>query len=172
MVAKLEGASVSERMLAERLCRGLEALGYVLATAESCTGGLLSHWITNIPGSSASFVGGVVAYDNAVKEHVLGVPSSLIAQHGAVSAAVASAMARGVRTWLGAQVGVSITGIAGPTGAVPGKPIGTVFVAVDTPAVDVCRRFQWDGDRVANKEASARAALLLLLEVIGVQSDD
>jgi len=138
---------VNERTLTERLCRGLEARGCHLATAESCTGGLLSHWITNTPGSSASFVGGIVAYDN-----------------------VCNAMARGVRNELGVEVGVAITGIAGPTGAVPGKPIGTVFVSVAAPEVQVCQRFQWHGDRLANKEASARAALELLLQVLGIAS--
>jgi len=162
---------VNESVWAEKLCRGLEERGYLLATAESCTGGLLSHWITNIPGSSASFLGGVIAYDNAIKERALGVPLSLIAEHGAVSAAVATAMAAGVRAWMQAHVGVAITGIAGPTGAAPGKPIGTVFVAVSAPQGEICRRFQWNGDRVANKEASARAALLLLLEVLSISAD-
>ncbi|MCD6302547.1 MAG: CinA family protein [Anaerolineae bacterium] len=161
---------MNERTLTERLCRGLEARGCHLATAESCTGGLLSHWITNTPGSSASFVGGIVAYDNTVKVRMLGVPPELVAEHGAVSEAVCNAMARGVRNELGVEVGVAITGIAGPTGAVPGKPIGTVFVSVAAPEVQVCQRFQWHGDRLANKEASARAALELLLQVLGIAS--
>ena len=171
MTAVWEGR-VRECELAERLCRGLEAQGYLLATAESCTGGLLSHWITNTPGSSASFVGGIIAYANAIKENALGVPSALIEEHGAVSAAVASAMARGVRASMRAQVGVAITGIAGPTGDVPGKPVGTVFVAISTPQGESCRRYQWQGDRVANKEASARAALLFLLEALNIPSND
>jgi PncC family amidohydrolase len=162
---------VSDLTLAETLCHGLEARGYRLATAESCTGGLLSHWITNTPGSSASFVGGIVAYDNAVKTSLLGVPQELVEEHGAVSGAVCEAMAQGARDRFGVQVGVAITGIAGPTGAVPGKPVGTVFVAVSAPEGQRCRRFQWHGDRLANKEASARAALTLLLEVIGIGQD-
>ncbi|MGC9361068.1 MAG: CinA family protein [Anaerolineae bacterium] len=162
---------MSELALTERLCQGLEARGYRLATAESCTGGLLSHWITNTPGSSASFVGGIVAYDNVVKVGLLGVPSALVEEHGAVSEAVCRAMAQGARDRFGVEVGVAITGIAGPTGAVPGKPVGTVFVAVAAPEGERCQRFQWHGDRLANKEASARAALTLLLDVLGMAPD-
>ncbi len=155
-----------ESSLAAELCRSLEERSYLLATAESCTGGLLSHWITNVPGSSASYLGGVIAYHNAVKESLLRVPSALIEEHGAVSAPVARAMALGVRDLLGAHIGVAITGIAGPTGAVPGKPVGTVFVAISTPEGESSRRYQWPGDRIANKESSARAALRFLLEAI------
>ncbi len=154
-----------ESSLAAELCRSLQKRRYLLATAESCTGGLLSHWITNVPGSSASYLGGVIAYDNAIKESLLRVPSDLIEEHGAVSAPVARAMALGVRDLLGAHIGVAITGIAGPTGAVSGKPVGTVFVSISTPEGESSRRYQWPGDRIANKESSARAALRFLLEV-------
>lgn len=163
---------MKESSLAARLCRGLEERRYFLATAESCTGGLLSHWITNVPGSSASFVGGVVAYDNAVKESLLGVPPALIEKHGAVSAAVACAMARGVRDLMNAHIGVATTGIAGPTGATPGKPVGTVFVAISTLEAESWRHYQWQGSRIANKTASAHAALLFLLEALSIPSSD
>jgi PncC family amidohydrolase len=138
--------------------------GRTLATAESCTGGLVAHVLTENAGSSGFFHGGFVTYANEVKRDQLGVPEELLAAHGAVSAQVARAMAEGARGRLGADVGVAITGIAGPDGGTPDKPVGLTYVAVADPAgVDV-RRYHWAGDRSANKVDSARAALELVLE--------
>jgi PncC family amidohydrolase len=139
--------------------------GLTLAVAESCTGGLVGHRLTNVPGSSACFLGGVVAYDNGVKAHVLGVDEGLLEREGAVSEPVAVAMALGVRRLLDADLAVSVTGVAGPSGGTPEKPVGTVFIALaDRSGRTVARRFRWQGDRQANKERSAQAALDLLRE--------
>lgn len=153
--------------LAERVGRILSGRSLVLAAAESCTGGLLCATLTSVPGSSAYFRGGVVAYDNAVKEKVLFVPEGLIARHGAVSGEVAAAMAEGVARALGAQVGVGITGIAGPTGGSPEKPVGTVWISVVAPKGRMVRHFLLPGDRESVREGAVERGLLLLLEILG-----
>lgn len=153
--------------LAERLQARMLDAGLTLATAESCTGGLVAHVITELSGSSGYFQGGFVTYANDVKRDQLGVPQEVLAAHGAVSAQVARAMAEGARSRLGTDVGVAITGIAGPDGGSAEKPVGLTYVAVADPeGVDV-RRHLWTGDRAANKRDSARAALELLLERVG-----
>jgi len=152
------------RLLAGRLQEICLAAGLTVATAESCTGGRVGDALTNVAGSSGYVRGGVVAYADVIKEDLLGVPAIVIRQHGAVSAQAARAMAAGARTLLGVDLAVAITGIAGPSGAMPGKPIGLTYVAVADPAGIEIRRFAWSGDREANKAASARAALELLLE--------
>jgi PncC family amidohydrolase len=136
--------------------------GLTLATAESCTGGLVAHRITNVPGSSAYFVGGIVAYANQAKEALLGVQPATLAAHGAVSEETAREMARGARQRLGAGVAVAVTGIAGPAGATPDRPVGLTYVALSAPDVDLVERHVWTGSREENKEASAEAALRLL----------
>lgn len=145
----------------QEICLGA---GLTVATAESCTGGRVADALTDVAGASGYLRGGVVAYADAVKEALLDVPAVLIAQHGAVSAQVARAMAAGARERLGADLAVAITGIAGPSGATPGKPVGLAYVAVADPAGVEIRRFTWSGDREANKASSARAALELLVE--------
>lgn len=153
--------------LAERLQARMLQAGLTLATAESCTGGLVAHAITEVSGSSGYFHGGFVTYANEVKRDQLGVPEEVLAAHGAVSAQVARAMAEGARSRIGTDVGVAITGIAGPEGGSAEKPVGLTYVAVADPVgVDV-RRYLWTGDRTANKVDSARAGLELLLERIG-----
>lgn len=134
-----------------------------MATAESCTGGLVAHLLTEVPGSSAYLLGGVVSYSDAVKRAELGVPAELLEAHGAVSAQVAVAMADGVRARLAADLGVGITGIAGPDGGSAAKPVGLVYVAVAGLGTPDVRRYQWAGDRSANKRDSAQAAIELLL---------
>lgn len=135
-----------------------------LASAESCTGGLIGHLVTNVSGSSYYFLGGVMAYSNAVKQNLLGVRAETLETDGAVSASTAIQMARGVCRLLGADYGLAVTGIAGPTGATPGKPVGLTYIALSGPDVERCERHVWDGDRVANKVYSARRALQMLIE--------
>jgi PncC family amidohydrolase len=159
-------------VLAERLQVILLRDGRTLATAESCTGGLVAHAITEIGGSSGYFRGGFVTYANDVKRDQLGVGEELLAAHGAVSAQVARAMAEGVRTRLGADLGIAVTGVAGPGGGTPEKPVGLTYVAVaDAIGVDV-RRHHWTGDRSSNKRESATAVLELVLERVAGQSPD
>lgn len=153
--------------LVETLAAELERTRYTLAVAESCTGGSLAAAITDLAGVSSFFLGGVVSYSNAIKEALLGVPTEVLAEHGAVSEPTARAMAEGVCRRLGADVGVGITGIAGPGGATPGKPVGLVYIAVATPGGTRARREVWPGDRAEIRGASVRAALDLVLEAVG-----
>jgi PncC family amidohydrolase len=150
------------------IARALQVLcgqrGLTVATAESCTGGLVAHAITEVPGSSGHFRGGIVAYSNDVKEAELGVPAEAIRAHGAVSAQVARAMAEGARRTLGSSLGAGVTGVAGPDGGSAEKPVGLTYVAVAGPDGVEVRRFIWGGDRRANKLSSADAVLRLLLE--------
>jgi nicotinamide-nucleotide amidase len=134
-----------------------------LVTAESCTGGLMAHRITNVSGSSAYYLGGFVAYAYEAKEILLGVEHETLLAHGAVSEETAQEMARGVRQRLGAGVGISITGIAGPTGGMLEKPVGLTYIALSTQDAELCERHVWQGDRLANKEQSVEAAFRLLL---------
>jgi nicotinamide-nucleotide amidase len=137
------------------LCR---AEGLRLAVAESCTAGMLGARITAIPGSSDVFVGGVLAYDNSAKIEMLGVERSDLETHGAVSEAVAAAMARAVRLRLSADIGISITGIAGPGGGTPEKPVGTVWIALDG-RINGTRGLRLIGDRAEIRQRSVQAAL-------------
>ena len=133
-----------------------------IALAESCTGGLIAHRLTNVSGSSAYVERCVVTYSNASKVALLGVDPALIAAHGAVSREVALAMARGVRSSAGADIGLSTTGIAGPTGGTAEKPVGTVWIGVDDPAGALAMKFQFPGTRIVVKERAAQAAMELL----------
>jgi len=134
-----------------------------LATAESITGGLIGHALTETPGSSRVYLGGVITYDNRLKERI-GVPARTLGEFGAVSEETAVSMANGIREWAGADFGVAVTGIAGPGGATETKSIGLTYVAVADPSGAVCERHEWTGDRSANKTSTAEAALLLVLE--------
>lgn len=138
------------------------ARGVTLATAESCTGGLVAHLLTRTPGVSAIFLGGIVAYANEAKRDLLGVDWDLLLVHGAVSEPVALAMARGARARFGSALAVSTTGIAGPGGATAEKPVGLVFIAISGSDGEACSRFRFDGDRAENIAEAAHAALLLL----------
>lgn len=153
--------------VATRLAGHLGELGWTLAVAESCTGGLVGHSITEVPGCSTFFMGGVISYANEVKHHLLGVPMETLDAHGAVSQQTALAMAQEVRRLLAADVGLAVTGIAGPTGGTPAKPVGTAFVAVSTPRGEAVEHCSWGNDRHDNKQRSAMAALLLLDRMIG-----
>ena len=146
--------------------RALLRAGLHIATVESCTGGLVGHLITEIPGSSAYYVGGYVTYSDELKREAVGVPHDVLAAHGAVSAQVAMAMASGGRARTGADLAVAVTGIAGPDGGSPAKPVGLTYVAVADAIGVAVRRHVWTGDRTENKRLSAAAALALLLERI------
>jgi nicotinamide-nucleotide amidase len=137
-----------------------------IAAAESCTGGLVSGRITSVPGSSKSFVGGLVAYDDRLKLDVLGVPGELLQHHGAVSAETAAAMAGGVRRALGADIGVSVTGVAGPGGGTPEKPVGLVFIHAETPDASRGVELRLPGNRDAVRRRAAASALHLLRRVL------
>jgi nicotinamide-nucleotide amidase len=153
---------IGEAELELRVLHACRAAGLWLATAESCTGGQLAGRLTAIAGSSAAFRGGVVAYDNAVKTEVLGVPAEVIAAHGAVSEPVARALAEGARRLLRADIAVGITGIAGPGGATPDKPVGTVDVAVADAEGCTYKRLALFGDRALIQHSAAVWALKLV----------
>ena len=133
-----------------------------LAVAESCTGGLIAQKLTAVPGSSAYFLGGVVSYDNSLKETFLDVPQEMLASKGAVSSEVAATMARTILTKTGADIALAVTGIAGPGGGTEEKPVGTVYIAVCTPQGDWVNAFQFQGDRQEIRELSALNGLDLL----------
>ncbi len=133
-----------------------------LAVAESCTGGLVQNRITNVPGSSDYFMGGMVTYSNESKIQHLGVPREVLERYGAVSEEVAREMAAGVRSALSTDIGISTTGIAGPGGATPAKPVGLIYIGIATAEKDFARRFVFGKDRLINKQQGAMAALELL----------
>ena len=147
--------------------RLLGARGLTLSVAESCTGGLLGHRLTNVAGSSAYFERGVVVYSNRAKQELLGVPEDVLRTHGAVSGPCAEAMARGICERSGSACGLAVTGIAGPDGGSPQKPVGTVFFGVAVSGAVTSRRFRFLGDRVAIKWQSAQTALDLLRRSLG-----
>lgn len=144
----------------------LREKGLKLATAESCTGGLLADRITNVPGSSDYFRGGVVAYAYEAKVALLKVSWDTLRTFGAVSKETVIEMARGARVALGADVAVSVSGIAGPGGGMPDKPVGTTWIGLSTTEGDWARKFAWEGDRLQNKAYSADAALELLRDYL------
>ena len=151
--------------LVGQLAQGLLARQLVLATAESCTGGLIAAACTDLAGSSAWFERGFVSYSNAAKTDLLGVGAALIAQHGAVSEAVARAMALGAVARSAAQVAVAVTGVAGPTGGSASKPVGTVWFGFALPGQLVSEVRLFDGDRAAVRQATVQHALQRLVEL-------
>lgn len=150
--------------LAVRVGGALLARNARLALAESCTGGLVGGRITGVPGSSRYLLGGVVAYHNRVKAAVLQVPHGMLGRHGAVSAPVAAAMARGARRVFKAEIAVAVTGVAGPGGGSAAKPVGLVYVAVSGFGRSRCRRALFAGDRQRVRAQAAELALKMLLE--------
>lgn len=138
--------------------------GLKLVTAESCTGGLISHRITDIPGSSEYFLGGIVAYAYEAKACLLGVSWDTLNTKGAVSRETVLEMARGAQKALNADIAVSVSGIAGPAGGMPQKPVGLTWVGLVTPKGEWTRHFIWDGDREQNKRYSSDAALQLVID--------
>ncbi|MHC1712459.1 MAG: CinA family protein [Solidesulfovibrio sp.] len=160
------------RELTARLGAVLVERGWMLACAESCTGGLLSSVLTDAPGASVWFSGAVVAYANGVKRDILGVSQEILETKGAVSQEAVLAMTRGARGVLRADVAVSISGIAGPTGGTPQKPVGTVWMAWEGPETVEVKRFQFSGDRLAIKEQAVREALEGLLVLVASRKKD
>jgi len=144
----------------------LRARGLKLAVAESCTGGLIADRITDVPGSSEYFVGGVIAYAYEAKVALLGVSWDTLKAYGAVSRETVLEMARGARNAFSADLAVSVSGIAGPGGGLPDKPVGTTWIGLCAAEGEWARKFTWDGGRRANKESSARAALKFVLDYL------
>lgn len=152
------------RDLVRRLGTALLARNARLAVAESCTGGGLGTAITDQAGSSAFFLGGVIAYDNRLKIALLGVPATVLAAQGAVSLEVAKRMAAGCRERLSADLAISITGIAGPGGGTADKPVGLVFIGVATPTMAAARQFLFPGDRALVRRRAVEEALQIALD--------
>lgn len=153
-----QSADTLEVVVGRLLCER----GLTLAVAESCTGGLVGHLITNVPGSSAYFWGGVTAYAVGSKERILHVQHETLESQGAVSESTARQMAQGVRFLFRVDVGLSVTGIAGPGGGTPEKPVGLVYLGLSASRGEWVERHVWDSDRLENKVRSAEAALDLL----------
>lgn len=150
--------------LAYRVITGLARQGKTVATAESCTGGLVGKYLTDIAGASAVYLGGVISYTNGVKRRILGVAQETLDVCTAVSRETAKEMARGVREILCADLGVSVTGLAGPDGDGTGRPVGLVYIAIDGEGFSFCKELHLSGDREAVREQAAQAVLELILE--------
>jgi PncC family amidohydrolase len=152
--------------LVNKLSDELKKQKATVATAESCTGGLLAHTLTNVSGSSAYFDRGVISYSNKAKQEVLGVSEDVLKKYGAVSRKVAEVMAQGIRQRASVDYGLATTGIAGPTGGTNDKPVGLVYIAIATKDYVTVKRYLFSGDRLTNKESGCAAALELLLELL------
>jgi len=162
-----------EQLLEEVVGRLLKERDLRVASAESCTGGSLSNRITNISGSSIFFERGIITYSNAAKVELLKVDENTLAEKGAVSSEVAMQMAEGIKSISGTDIGISLTGIMGPTGATPNKPIGTVFIGYCDEKVCTAKRFQFGEDRLLNKDRAAQAALeMIRRNLLGILIDD
>lgn len=161
-----------EELLEIKVGNALRERGLKLVVSESCTGGLIGHRITNIPGSSDYYLGSITAYAYEAKERLLGVNHETLAAFGAVSRQVVIEMAEGVRRSLSADfpfektIGISVSGIAGPGGGLPDKPVGLVWVGLSTVQGNQAWRFLWSGDRIRNKELTAEAALNILYQFL------
>jgi nicotinamide-nucleotide amidase len=156
--------------LAIELGAVLKRIGKKVAFAESCTGGAVCHIITNVPGSSEYFLGGVVAYSDHSKVKLLGVSEDTLKKHGAVSAETVSEMAAGVREYFESDIGISISGIAGPGGGSPEKPVGTVYVGIDDGEENKQYHYTFQGDRLFIKRETLLTALELIIERYGSEN--
>jgi PncC family amidohydrolase len=152
--------------LASELGRLLSTRGLTLALAESCTGGLIGSLITDVAGSSDYFLGSAVTYANSAKQSFLGVRTETLLAHGAVSAETAAEMAQGARRIFGADIAAAVTGIAGPGGGVPGKPVGLVHTHLSAADAEIGEQHVWDADRMGNKLLSAEAVLRLVVRYL------
>ena len=157
---------MNTRALCEQLAQELQARGWMLATAESCTGGMIAAACTDLSGSSNWFERGFVTYSNEAKTELLGVDPALIAQHGAVSEVVVRAMAFGAVRRSRAQVSVAVTGVAGPTGGSPQKPVGTVWFGFQVDGRLTSETLRFEGDRAAVRSATVEHALRRLLQLL------
>ena len=157
--------------LLNKVCDTLKKRHLHIATAESCTGGLLAHLLTNITGSSDYFDQGVISYSNSSKMELLGVSENILKQYGAVSEQTAQAMASGIRQRAKVDIGIATTGIAGPTGGTPEKPVGLAYIGIATKHHVQVKQFIFHGDRIQNKENTCIEALCFLLETIETLQD-
>ena len=157
---------MTDTSLETNIVKILTERGQTIGTAESCTGGLVAHRLTNIPGSSACVLGGIVAYANEIKESVTGVRRETLVKYGAVSAETAAELAQGARRLLKVDVAVSVTGIAGPGGASADKPVGLTYIGVAAEGYEVVNKHVWTGNRLSNKDLSADAALRMVLDYL------
>lgn len=165
-------AWVKPHPLAVALYAQLHGRGLTLAAAESCTGGLVGDLITDVSGSSEYFLGSAGTYSNEAKMRLLGVREETLVAHGAVSVETAAEMAQGARRLYAADIAVSVTGIAGPTGGTAEKPVGLVYIHVSAPDYEHGERFVWGMSRVRNKRLSAEAALRMVLATLSQQPND
>ena len=168
----METSTITKERLESVAGELLRSQGLTLSVAESCTGGLLSHRLTNMPGSSDYFIGGVVAYAYEAKERILSVRHDTLYEYGAVSEQTALEMARGARRLFLSDVALSVTGIAGPGGGMPDKPVGLVYIALSARDQETCRHFVWNSDREGNKAHSAQAALEMLVAYVRQRARD
>ena len=158
--------SLIDKELIDKVSNLLKKQNLTVATAESCTGGLIAHTLTNISGSSDYFDRGIVSYSNNAKMELLDVPENLLKKYGAVSEQVAKAMAEGIRKSSKVDIGISTTGIAGPKGGTKEKPVGLVYIAISASENTVVKKFQFSGDRLQNKESTCNAALNMFLDCL------
>ena len=156
---------IDEKLL-NKVSQQLKQRNLTIATAESCTGGLIAHTLTNISGSSDYFDRGIVSYSNRAKTELLGVSERMLKEHGAVSEQAALAMAEGIRTKSKVDIGIATTGIAGPTGGTKEKPVGLVYIAISTSNKTEVKKFLFSGSRLQNKESTCNAALGMLLDYL------
>ena len=157
---------MAKKTVFKSLVQQLKDQQKTIATAESCTGGLLGKSITDVSGSSAVYPGGVISYCNRIKHEILGVDQKDLDTLGPVSATVAQQMAEGVRRVIGADLGVSVTGIAGPNSDETGRPVGLVYIAASDGLTTLIREYRFDGDRAAVREQAAEEAAALALELL------
>ena len=155
--------------ISEQLGKVLTARQLTIATAESCTGGLMGHLLTSVSGASAYYLGGVIAYSNDVKEALLGVRHETLIAYGAVSEQTAKEMAAGTRERIGSDIGISTTGIAGPTGGTPEKPVGLVYIGISTAEKTMAFECHFKGGRDQVKEETARTLMIKVMEVLQMQ---
>ena len=153
-------------MLLKEVADLLKSQGKTVAVAESCTGGLISKMLTDIPGSSKYFILGIVAYSNQAKMQLLSIPKSIISRYGAVSKQAAQKMSQNVRKLAKTDFGIAITGIAGPGGGSKEKPVGTVYIAIDCTSRQTCKKFQFKGTRTSIRKKAALESLKLLKQCL------
>jgi len=156
---------IDENLL-KKVANILKEKNLKIATAESCTGGLIAHTLTNVSGSSDYFERGVISYSNKAKTKLLGVPENILKKYGAVSSQVAKIMADNIRTSSNVDLGISTTGIAGPTGGTEEKPVGLVYIAISTSQKTYIKKYKFNDNRLQNKELTCNAALIMIFNYL------